>query len=30
MRMTRRITEKRRQEIHQKLQEAQTSSCRRH
>ena len=28
--MTRRITEKRRQEIHQKLQEAKTSSCRRH
>ena len=28
--MTRRITEKRRQEIHQKLQEAQTSSCHRH
>ena len=30
IKMTRRITEKRRQEIHQKLQEAQTSSCRRH
>ena len=28
--MTRRITEKRRQEIHQKLLKAQTSSCRRH
>lgn len=30
VKMTRRVSEKRRQEIHQKLQEAQTSSCRRH
>ena len=30
IRMTRRITEKRRQEIHQKLREVQTSNCRRH
>ena len=28
--MTRRITEERRQGIHTKLQEAQTSGCRRH